>query len=172
MNEHPSPAPNPSEPRLARIIATWFGAGDLPGAPGTWGSLAALPLAVIIVFLGGQTLLAAFVLIAFIAGVWASGKLARFHRLEDPQRVVIDEVAGQWLAILPVALDWRYYLVAFLLFRFLDITKPWPLKNFERMPGGLGIMADDIGAGVYAGILTWLIAFWLGTAKTLPSLFG
>ncbi len=172
MNEHPSPAPNPSEPRLARIIATWFGAGDLPGAPGTWGSLAALPLAVIIVFLGGQTLLAAFVLIAFIAGVWASGKLARFHRLEDPQRVVIDEVAGQWLAILPVALDWRYYLVAFLLFRFLDITKPWPLKNFERMPGGLGIMADDIGAGVYAGILTWLIAFWLGTAGTLPSLFG
>jgi len=112
------------------------------------------------------------VLIAFIAGVWASGKLASFHRLKDPQRVVIDEVAGQWLAILPVALDWHYYLVAFLLFRFLDITKPWPLKNFERMPGGLGIMADDIGAGVYAGILTWLIAFWLGTAGNIPTLFG
>ena len=63
-------------PRLARLLATWFGAGDLPGAPGTWGSLAAIPFAVIIVLLGGQYLLAVFVLIAFIAGVWASGKLA------------------------------------------------------------------------------------------------
>ena len=160
------------EPRLARLLATWFGAGDLPGAPGTWGSLAALPFAVLIVLVGGQYLLAVFVLIAFVIGVWGSGKLATFHRLEDPQRVVIDEVAGQWLAILPVALDWHYYLVAFLLFRFLDITKPWPLKKLEAMPGGLGIMADDIGAGVYAGILTWLIAFWLGTTGNMPTLFG
>jgi len=160
------------EPRLARLFATWFGAGDLPGAPGTWGSLAALPFAVLIVLVGGQYLLAVFVLIAFVVGVWASGKLATFHRQEDPQRVVIDEVAGQWLAILPVALDWHYYLVAFLLFRFLDITKPWPLKKLEAMPGGLGIMADDIGAGVYAGILTWLIAFWLGTTGNMPTLFG
>lgn len=172
MSDSRIPETHTPEPRWARIIATWFGAGDLPGAPGTWGSLAALPFALFIVFLGGQYLLAACVLIAFVAGVWASGKLANFHRLEDPQRVVIDEVAGQWLAILPIALDWRYYLVAFLLFRFLDITKPWPLKNLEKMPGGLGIMADDIGAGVYAGILTWIIALWLGTAGTLPTLFG
>ena len=162
-----------NEPRLARLLATWFGAGDLPGAPGTWGSLAALPFAALIVLIGGQYLLAPFLCWwPLSSGVWASGKLATFHRLKDPQRIVIDEVAGQWLAILPVALDWRYYVVAFVLFRFLDITKPWPLKNFERMPGGLGIMADDIGAGVYAGILTWIIAFWLGTAGNMPTLFG
>lgn len=168
----PEAGEKPHPPRLARLIATWFGAGDLPGAPGTWGSLAALPAALALVLLGGQYLLAVFVLVAFVAGVWAAGQLASFHRQEDPQRVVIDEVAGQWLAILPVALDWRYYVVAFLLFRFLDITKPWPLRKLERLPGGVGIMADDIGAGIYAGILTWLIALWLGTAGTLPTLFG
>jgi phosphatidylglycerophosphatase A len=163
---------NTREPRLARLIATWFGAGDLPGAPGTWGSLAALPFAALAVFVGGQYLLAALVIGGFLVGVWASGKLATFHRLEDPQRVVIDEVIGQWLAILPVAFDWRYYAVAFVLFRFADITKPWPLKNLEKLPGGAGIMADDIGAGVYAGVLTWVIAVLLGTAGTLPTLFG
>jgi phosphatidylglycerophosphatase A len=167
MNEQ-----TPGEPHLARLLATWFGVGDLPGAPGTWGSIAAIPFAVVIVLVGGQYLLAVFVLITFVVGIWASGKLASFHRMEDPQRVVIDEVAGQWLAILPVALDWRFYLIAFVLFRFLDITKPWPLKNLERMPGGLGIMADDIGAGVYAGVLTWLIAVLLGTVENMPTLFG
>ena len=168
----PNETKDAEEPKLARVIATWFGAGDLPGAPGTWGSLAALPFAVLLVILGGQYMLAAGVLIAFFAGVWASGRLAAFHRMEDPQRVVIDEVAGQWLAILPVAFDWRFYPVAFILFRFLDITKPWPLKNMEKLPGGVGIMADDIGAGFYAGLLTWLIAVWFGTSGTLPTLIG
>jgi len=160
------------EPKLARMLATWFGAGDLPGAPGTWGSLAAIPVALVAVMIGGQFLLMALILVGFIVGVWASGKLATFHRLEDPQRVVIDEVVGQWLAILPLALDWRFYPVAFVLFRFADITKPWPLKGLERLNGGVGIMADDIGAGVYAGVLTWLIAVWLGSQSTLPTLFG
>jgi len=166
------PQTEPSEPRLARMLATWFGAGDLPGAPGTWGSLAALPFAVIAVMIGGQFLLMVLILIGFVVGVWASGRLASFHRLRDPQRVVIDEVIGQWLAILPVAFDWRFYVVAFVLFRFADITKPWPLKDLEKLHGGVGIMADDIGASVYAGALTWLIAVWLGTAGTLPTLFG
>ena len=80
--------------------------------------------------------------------------------------------AGQWLAILPLALDWRYYIVAFVLFRLFDITKPWPCRAAERAPGGVGIMLDDIVAGLYAAILTWLIAVWLGAGKTLPTLFG
>ncbi|MGB0625302.1 MAG: phosphatidylglycerophosphatase A [Alphaproteobacteria bacterium] len=166
------PDPDIREPRLARLLATWFGAGDLPGAPGTWGSLAALPFALVAVMIGGQFLLMALILVGFVAGVWASGKLAAYHRLQDPQRVVIDEVVGQWLAILPLALDWRFYPVAFVLFRFADITKPWPLKDLERLHGGVGIMADDVGAGVYAGALTWLIAVWLGSQGTIPTLFG
>ena len=169
MTDDQTPA---TEPRLARLLATCFGAGDLPVAPGTWGSIVALPLAVIAVMIGGQFLLMALILVGFIVGVWASGRLAAFHRMEDPQRIVIDEVIGQWLAILPIAFDWRFYIVAFVLFRFADITKPWPLKDLERLRGGLGIMADDVGAGVYAGALTWLIAVWLGTAGNLPSLFG
>ena len=109
------------EPKIARMLATWFSTGDLPGAPGTWGSLAALPFALFAVVIGGQFLLMALILIGFVVGVWASGQLATFHRLQDPQRVVIDEVVGQWLAVLPLALDWRYYPVAFVLFRFADI---------------------------------------------------
>jgi len=166
------PDPDTREPRRARLLATWFGAGDLPGAPGTWGSLAALPFALVAVMIGGQFLLMALILVGFVVGVWASGKLATYHRLQDPQRVVIDEVVGQWLAILPLALDWRFYPVAFVLFRFADITKPWPLKDLERLHGGVGIMADDVGAGVYAGALTWLIAVWLGSQGTIPTLFG
>jgi len=166
------PDPDTREPRLARLLATLFGAGDLPGAPGTWGSLAALPFALVAVMIGGQFLLMALILVGFVVGVWASGKLATYHRLQDPQRVVIDEVVGQWLAILPLALDWRFYPVAFVLFRFADITKPWPLKDLERLHGGVGIMADDVGAGVYAGALTWLIAVWLGSQGTIPTLFG
>ncbi|HCP01234.1 MAG: phosphatidylglycerophosphatase A [Alphaproteobacteria bacterium] len=166
------PQPDAPDPRVARMIATLFGAGDLPLAPGTWGSLAAIPLALLAVIIGGQLLLAALILIGFVIGVWASGRLAAFHRLRDPQRVVIDEVIGQWVAILPLALDWRFYPVAFVLFRFADITKPWPLKSLERLPGGVGIMADDVGAGVYAGALTWLIAVWFGSQNTLPTLFG
>ena len=157
---------------LVSFLATGGGSGNLPVAPGTWGSLAALPCAAVLAILGGPWLLALAILLAFVVGVWASGKYATAIGLGDPGSVVIDEFAGQWLAILPVALDWRYYVVAFVLFRFTDITKPWPCKPAERMPGGLGIMLDDIVAGIYAGVLTWLIAVWLGAAKTLPTLFG
>jgi len=111
-------------------------------------------------------------LLAFIAGVWAAGIYATASGQKDPGSVVIDEIAGQWLAILPIAYDWRFYIVAFVLFRFTDITKPWPCRRAERAPDGLGIMLDDVIAGVYAGILTWIIAAWLGAARTLPTLFG
>ena len=76
------------------------------------------------------------------------------------------------LALLPVALDWRYYIVAFVLFRLFDITKPWPCRAAERAAGGVGIMLDDIVAGVYAGMVTLVIAVWLGLEPTLPRLFS
>lgn len=163
--------PGTGEPSaLVSFIATGGGSGNLPIAPGTWGSLAALPCAAVLSFLGGPWLLSLAILLAFVIGVWASGQYAAAIGQGDPGSVVIDEFAGQWLAILPVALDWRYYVVAFVLFRFTDIFKPWPCRPAERAPGGVGIMLDDIVAGVYAGILTWLIAAWLGAAQTLPSL--
>ena len=155
---------------LISFIATGGGSGNLPVAPGTWGSLIALPCAAVLHILGGPWLLSLAILLAFVAGVWASDRYAAAIGRGDPGSVVIDEFAGQWLAIMPVALDWRYYFVAFVLFRFADITKPWPCRVAERAPGGLGIMLDDIVAGIYAGILTLLIALWLGLERTLPSL--
>ena len=170
MNENASD--NALATPLVRTIATFFGSGLLPIAPGTWGSLAALPVGAALVMLGGAYLLAAATLVAFVAGVWASGKYEKSLGKTDPGSVVIDEVVGQWLAILPMAFDWRYYVVAFFLFRFTDITKPWPARAAERQHGGMGIMLDDVIAGVYAGILTYAIALWLGAERTLPTLFG
>lgn len=158
--------------RLAERLATWFGAGYLPAAPGTWGSLAALPLAAILVMIGGTWLLAAATATVFVAGVWATGRFATLIETKDPGAAVIDEVAAQWLALLPVAFDWRFYPLAFLLFRIGDIVKVWPARPLERLPGGVGIMADDLVPAVYTGLICWWAALWFGAAPTLPTLFG
>ncbi len=147
----------------AGLIATWLGAGLLPGAPGTWGSLAALPFAYGLVSAGGVWALAVGVIVVFLAGLWASGRAAMALGAADPRQVVVDEVAGQWLALIPVALDVRFWPVAFVAFRIADILKPWPVNLAEsRLKGAMGIMADDIVAGVYAGIIAWAFALWLG----------
>lgn len=143
--------------RTAGIIATWFGAGLLPKAPGTWGSLAALPFAWVIVALGGTWALAVAAILATLVGTWAAEKYAAALGQDDPGRIVIDEVAGQWLALLPItvvspAAGGLWWAAAFLAFRLFDITKPWPARRFEKLHGGLGIMADDIVAGVYAAV--------------------
>ena len=139
----------------ASWIATWFGAGLLPRAPGTWGSLAALPFAwVILVYLGPWTLLVAAAML-FALGLWASAKYISDRDDKDPAEVVVDEVAGQWLALTLAAPGevWQF-AVGFLLFRLFDITKPWPTGHAERgLPGGIGIMADDLVAGAYAAIV-------------------
>jgi phosphatidylglycerophosphatase A len=158
--------------RLAEQLAVWFGSGYLPGAPGTWGSLAALPCAVLLVMLGGAWLLGVATVAVFLVGLWASDRYAKLTRTKDPGVVVIDEVAAQWLALLPVAYDWRFYPLAFLLFRIGDIAKVWPARPLERLPGGVGIMADDVVAGLYAGLICWWAAFWFGADATLPTLFG
>jgi phosphatidylglycerophosphatase A len=139
--------------RLAERLATCWGIGYLPLAPGTW--LLALATAAV-----------------FLAGVWASGRFATLIGVKDPGSAVIDEVAGQWLALLPVAFDWRFYPLAFLLFRIGDITKIWPARRLEALPGGVGIMVDDLVPGVYAGLICWWAAFWFAAGPTLPTLFG
>ena len=156
---------------LTYFFATGGGIGKLPVAPGTWASMVALPIAGILHLIGGPWLLSISIVIIFLIGIWSSNKYASLIEQKDPGSVVIDEFCGQWLAILPIAMDWRYYFIAFVIFRIADILKPWPCKNAERIPGGMGIMLDDICAGIYAGVFTLMIATWLGTEQTLPSLF-
>jgi phosphatidylglycerophosphatase A len=135
----------------AALIATWFGSGLLPKGPGTWGSAAALPFAWMMMSFGGRPLLLAALGICFLVGWWASEIYVRRTGAEDPGEVVIDEVAGQWLVLLAAPLDPLSYLAGFVLFRVFDITKPWPVRWADRsIGGGLGIMVDDILAGLYA----------------------
>lgn len=136
------------------MLATWFGAGLLPGMPGTWGSLAALPCAWTIRALWGTVGLAAATAIIFAVGCWTAGKFAKANAARDPAAVVIDEVAGQWLALLPCPLDPLWYAVAFLVFRAFDVWKPWPVSWADRrVLGGFGIMLDDLLAAAYAALM-------------------
>jgi phosphatidylglycerophosphatase A len=146
----------------ATLLATWFGSGLVRVAPGTCGSIAALPFAAGLALLGGPWLLGLSALAAFAVGLWASGRYAGAAGQHDPAAVVIDEVAGQWLALAPLPLDPGLYLLAFLAFRLLDIAKPWPIGWVERaLPGAWGIMADDLVAGMIAGALTFGVSLWL-----------
>ncbi len=154
----------PSKPRLALAIATALGLGYLPKAPGTWGSLAgiliyALTLHYFPLPAASRTLaVTAAVAVALGAGgVWAADRAANFAQRKDPQFVVIDEVSGQHLtyALALAPLNWQYLLMGFILFRAFDIWKPFPARQAESLPGGLGIMADDWAAGLYAALGLW-----------------
>ncbi len=141
----------------ATLISTWFGSGLIKFAPGTWGSLAALPFAWVIFGQFGWIGLVIASLLAYVIGIWASGKYSEALGREDPGSVVIDEVAGQWLALAIVPLDPFLYLLSFLLFRFFDIVKVFPANWLDKnVKGGLGIMSDDMVAGLYALAIFYL----------------
>ena len=146
----------------AHRIATGFGIGRLPWAPGTWASLAALPLAWAISWAAGPIGLAAAVAVATVAGLWAARAHLGSASPADPPEVVIDEVAGQWLALLIAPRTFAAYVAAFLLFRLFDIWKPWPVRAAERLPSAVGVMADDLVAGACAGLVLGL-GLWLTT---------
>ncbi len=148
----------------AILLATWFGTGVLPRAPGTWGSAAALPFAWAIHTAFGWQGLALASILVFGIGVWASEVYVRQSGAEDPGPVVIDEVVGQWLVLIPVAPDLLHYLVGFALFRLFDITKPWPVSWADRnVKGGLGVMLDDVLAAIYGAIILSIVAgYWGG----------
>jgi phosphatidylglycerophosphatase A len=138
-------------------LATCFGIGWIPRAPGTFASASALPLGWVLVTAGWPALLAGSVLVTLL-GIWACGLHARRVGLYDPSECVLDEVAGQWFALIPIGLqvrasDWRLYGIAFLLFRLFDIFKPWPISAAEKLPGGFGVMLDDVLAGLAAAVL-------------------
>lgn len=145
---------------VALAISTW-GVGFLPVAPGTFGSLVGVGLFVLLGSLVPQ--LVAIVVITW-AGIWAASRTERILRLKDPGKVVVDEVAGQMISLLPLSLlavgpVKSGIIVSFILFRLFDIFKPYPARRFERLRSGLGIMADDLVAGFYGAIGTALVMF-------------
>ncbi len=143
------------------LIATWFGAGLLRPASGTWGSLAALPFGVLLFHVGGIKLLIPATILVFAVGVWASAEFAKAQEQADPSSVVVDEVVGQWITLLVSGFTGPAMLMAFLYFRFFDILKPWPIGWIDRnVKGGVGIMLDDVLAGVFAG-LACLMTYWI-----------
>ncbi|MBF0212210.1 MAG: phosphatidylglycerophosphatase A [Magnetococcales bacterium] len=143
--------------RLALLLSTFFGAGRLPKAPGTWGTVAAIPLAMLAQWsgpVGGWMLLS----LVCVLGVWSAEVVCCTLQRKDPSEVVIDEVAGFLLAMMIAPSGWGWMVGGFLLFRLFDIFKPWPVDVLERLPGGWGVMADDLAAGLYAGLSLFCLA--------------
>lgn len=146
----------------AHLLATWFGAGLFPMAPGTAGSLAALPFAYLISHYLGIAGLGVAIAIVFTIGIWAAHHYSKRTASHDAGPIVIDEVAGQWLALLLVPADIVLYAIGFALFRLADIVKPWPIGWADRkVKGGFGVMFDDLLAGGLAAIILWNI--WILT---------
>ena len=152
--------------RWAMTVGTFFGAGLMRPGPGTWGSAAAVALWAGYAWLvhpgpaGLAGALGVGIALSLVAGIPAATIAARESGVEDPQFVVIDEVAGQWIALLACPADCKHGLTAFALFRLFDMTKPFPIRRLERLPGGWGIVIDDVGAGLYALAIAALLRAW------------
>jgi phosphatidylglycerophosphatase A len=160
-------APTQNKTLWAWTVATFFGAGLGKPGPGTWGSVAAVLLWAAYAFVfhpTAQALLIALlagIALTLILGIPASTIVARESGRHDPQFVVIDEVAGQWIALLGSPFDLRHAVIALILFRFFDITKPFPIRRLENLPEGWGIVLDDVGAGLYALGVASLLRIWI-----------
>lgn len=155
---------------MTHLIATVLYVGHLRPAPGTWGSLAALPMAWGLHLLGGPLLLVIATVLTALLGWWATAQETAGKDDHDPSEIVIDEVVGQWIALLPVSLGaavagqgfldlWPGILVAFLAFRLFDIWKPGPVGLADRQEGPMGVMLDDIVAGWLAALIVAVSAF-------------
>jgi phosphatidylglycerophosphatase A len=165
---HPSQieAKGPDAPLWATLVATFFGAGRLKPGPGTWGSLATVAVwAVVFHFLPSSWVIPvniALALLAVAVGIPAATRVARASGLKDPQFVVIDETAGQLIALIGAPLAWKSFLAGFILFRAFDIVKPPPVRQLERLPEGTGIVVDDVAAGLYGlAVMQLLLHFGL-----------
>ena len=146
-------------PSLWCSLATVGPVGRLRPAPGTWGSLFGLVTGFGLASLSPR-LLEIATLLVIVFGTIAANHHQNETGSKDSSEVVIDEVAGQWVALLVIPIDWRWALAAFLLFRFFDITKIGPINMVEKWQGGAGVMADDVIAGIFAALCLWL-AQWL-----------
>jgi phosphatidylglycerophosphatase A len=162
----PTATPSENKTTWAFVVATFFGAGYGKPGPGTWGSVAAVllwaafawglhpaPQTLFIALLAGTA-------ISIAIGVPAATIAARESGRKDPQFVVVDEVAGQWIALLGCPIDWRHMLICLVLFRLFDMTKPPPVRQLENLPEGWGIVFDDVAAGLYAWGIAALLRIW------------
>ncbi len=129
--------------------------GRLKYAPGTFGSLCAIPLLLLVK--NRHELLFVLFFITTAVGIWSSGRAAKILNLHDPSSVVIDEVCGMLTCFLFAPINWYSLGIGFICFRFFDILKPPPIRLLERAPGGIGIVLDDIGAGVFANLILQII---------------
>ena len=144
---------------VARLIATVFGVGFLPFAPGTAGSLVAVPL---VPWLASVRDAQPLVYVALLAvglalAVWAAGAAARGWGIKDDGRIVVDEVVGMVAAGAMLPATWTSAWLALVLFRVFDVWKPYPIRRLEYLPGGIGVVADDLLAGVYAGVVARML---------------
>ena len=153
---------SPTRSRVSWLIATFFGIGHLQPGSGTWASAATIAIWwAVSMRLPPTWLIPAAIAISVLVtviGIPPSTVVARESSIKDPGFVVIDEVAGQMIALIAVPVNWKYMLAGFILFRSFDIVKPFPLRRLEALPGGTGIMMDDVGAGLYA---LALLQIWL-----------
>ncbi|MEM9469532.1 MAG: phosphatidylglycerophosphatase A [Pseudomonadota bacterium] len=135
-------------------IATWGGTGLIRPASGTWGTIGGLPFGIILLVLGGPLALAIALTLIIPLGLWASKEFEIMARDKDSSMIVIDEVAGLWIAMLPAAATpWSVFL-AFILFRFFDVIKPYPVSWIDKkMHGAISVMGDDLMAGIYAALV-------------------
>ncbi|MEM6939226.1 MAG: phosphatidylglycerophosphatase A [Pseudomonadota bacterium] len=149
--------------RVAWVFGTVFGVGYVRPAPGTWGSVVALPWAWLLHVVGGLPLLMLAICTAFALGWWATAVMTAGGDTHDPSEIVLDEVVGQWIAVLPLSYAawsmqisilalWPGWLSAFVLFRLFDIAKPGPVGWADRIESPLGVMLDDVIAGVFAAL--------------------
>ena len=169
MNSPSAPAPpvqTMHKTPWAWTIATFFGAGFGKPGPGTWGSVAAVLLWAVYAWLlhpSAWVLFAALlsgIALSIVLGVPAATLVEQQSARHDPGFVVIDEVAGQWIALLGSSANWRHALLALILFRLFDITKPFPVRRLEQLPKGWGIVFDDVAAGLYALGIASLVRIW------------
>jgi phosphatidylglycerophosphatase A len=160
----PEPAEGASRPRAplwAKLIATFFGIGRLRPGPGTWASAATVviwaPLAHQLAPSLRTPVAIALALLVTLIGIPAATSLARAAATKDPQFVVIDEAAGQLIALIAVPFTWKSFLAGFILFRAFDILKPPPVRQLEKLPEGTGIVLDDVAAGIFALVVIHLL---------------
>ena len=147
--------------KISEWIATCFKVGYLPLAPGTWGSIFAILVWWVLLKDLDLLIFGIVIILFFFIGIIVSNIIIDQNGGNDPSHIIIDELVGQWLALWMLPDGSFYIIIVFILFRFFDIIKPWPIRFMEQLPKGLGVMCDDLAAGLITLILTQIINFYL-----------